>query len=62
LKITIGVRIYPGTSLAKRALGEGVISVEDNLLFPRFYLAKGLECWLSETLKTWMKTRPQWMF
>jgi len=62
LKITIGVRIYPGTSLAKRALGEGVISAEDNLLFPRFYLAKGLEGWLSETLKAWMRVRPHWMF
>jgi len=62
LKITIGVRIYPGTSLAKRALEEGVISAEDNLLFPRFYLAKGLEGWLSETLRAWMKARSHWMF
>ncbi len=62
LKITIGARIYPGTALAQRALEEGVILAEDNLLFPRFYLAQGLEGWLSETLKTWMKARPHWMF
>jgi radical SAM superfamily enzyme YgiQ (UPF0313 family) len=62
LKITVGVRIYPGTPLAKRTLEEGVISAEDNLLSPRFYLAKDLDGWLHATLKTWMKARPHWMF
>jgi radical SAM superfamily enzyme YgiQ (UPF0313 family) len=61
LKITEGVRIYPHTPLAKIALDEGVISSKDNLLLPRFYLAKGLEGWLPETLKTWMAPRPHWM-
>ena len=61
LKITPGVRIYPHTSLAKRAIAEGVISSHDDLLFPRFYLAKGLEVWLTETLKNWAIARPHWM-
>lgn len=61
LKITVGVRIYPYTSLAKRALDEGVISPHDDLLLPRFYLANRLEHWLPETLKHWAMTRPQWM-
>ena len=61
LKITAGVRIYPHTSLAKRAIAEGVISSHDDLLFPRFYLAKGLEVWLTETLKNWAIARPHWM-
>jgi coproporphyrinogen III oxidase-like Fe-S oxidoreductase len=60
LKITMGVRIYPYTSLATRAIEEGVISSLDDLLFPRFYLAKGLEAWLPETLKKWAVTRPHW--
>ena len=60
LKITMGVRIYPYTSLATRAIDEGVISSLDDLLFPRFYLAKGLEAWLPETLKKWAVTRPHW--
>jgi radical SAM superfamily enzyme YgiQ (UPF0313 family) len=60
LKITSGVRIYPHTSLATRAIDEGVISSHDDLLLPRFYLAKGLEAWLPETLKKWAGARPHW--
>jgi len=60
LKITTGVRIYPHTSLAKKAIDDGVISSHDDLLLPRFYLAKGLENWLQETLKNWATTRPHW--
>jgi radical SAM superfamily enzyme YgiQ (UPF0313 family) len=60
LKITTGVRIYPHTSLAKKAIDDGVISSHDALLLPRFYLAKGLENWLPETLKNWATTRPHW--
>ena len=60
LKITSGVRIYPHTSLVTRAIDEGVISSHDDLLLPRFYLAKGLEDWLPETLKKWAMTRPHW--
>jgi len=61
LKITSGVRIYPHTSLTKIAVNEEIISSNDNLLLPRFYLAKGLEGWLPETLKNWMAQRPHWM-
>jgi radical SAM superfamily enzyme YgiQ (UPF0313 family) len=46
LKITVGIRIYPGTPLARRALSEGVIQPGDDLLEPRFYLAPGLEPWI----------------
>ena len=48
LKITVGIRIYPGTPLARRAVEEGVTSGDDDLLFPRFYLATGLEPWIQE--------------
>jgi radical SAM superfamily enzyme YgiQ (UPF0313 family) len=61
MKVTAGVRIYPRTSLAKKAIEEGIITPHDELLFPRFYLAKGLEEWLPETLKSWAATRPHWM-
>lgn len=50
LKITVGLRIYPGTALARTALAEGVISSEDELLLPRFYLARGLEPWIHQRL------------
>jgi radical SAM superfamily enzyme YgiQ (UPF0313 family) len=48
LKVTVGIRIYPGTPLARRAVDEGVIAADDDLLFPRFYLAPGLEPWIQE--------------
>ncbi len=42
LRITVGVRIYPHTPLATAAVREGVITPEDDLLAPRFYLTPGL--------------------
>ena len=60
LKVTAGVRIYPQTLLAEKALEEGAIPSQDDLLFPRFYMAKGLEPWLHDTLKSWAIARPHW--
>jgi radical SAM superfamily enzyme YgiQ (UPF0313 family) len=61
MKITIGIRIYPQTSLAQTAIKEGMIRANDSLLIPKFYIAKGLEGWLRETVKDWMETRPHWV-
>jgi len=61
IKITIGIRIYPHTPLAQTAIKEGLIKAEDNLLIPKFYIAKGLGSWLQETVKAWMETRPNWV-
>lgn len=62
LKMTIGIRIYPQTALAKTATDEGLILPEDNLLFPRFYLSPSLRDWLRETVRCWMADRHHWMF
>jgi radical SAM superfamily enzyme YgiQ (UPF0313 family) len=61
VKVTTGIRIYPHTPLARIAVEEGFIPAEDNLLKPRFYLAKGLEEWLPETVESWIKARPNWV-
>jgi radical SAM superfamily enzyme YgiQ (UPF0313 family) len=61
LKITIGIRIYPYTPLAKTALKEGLIKADDNLLFPRYYIGKDLEGWLRETVNAWRENRPHWI-
>ena len=61
VKVTIGIRIYPNTALAKRAVDEGMITADDNLLLPKFYLVRGLEDWLHETVSVWMAKRPQWV-
>jgi radical SAM superfamily enzyme YgiQ (UPF0313 family) len=60
MKITIGIRIYPYTALAHIARKQGVITAEDDLLFPRFYLLRGLEDWLREIVENWMADRPGW--
>jgi radical SAM superfamily enzyme YgiQ (UPF0313 family) len=61
MKITIGIRIYPHTALAQTAIKEGLIKADDNLLIPKFYIAKGLQGWLRETVNAWRETRPHWV-
>jgi radical SAM superfamily enzyme YgiQ (UPF0313 family) len=61
VKVTTGIRIYPHTALAGIALAEGVISENDDLLQPRFYLAEGLEDWLPDTVHSWLAQRPNWV-
>ena len=58
LKLTTGIRIYPGTAVEKAAREEGMIAEGDDLLFPRFYLARGLDGWLGPTVREWMIGRP----
>ncbi len=43
LKVSVGIRLYPHTPLARQAVEEGVVSPEDDLLVPRFYIRPGLE-------------------
>lgn len=43
LKVSVGIRLYPNTPLARQAVEEGVVSPEDDLLVPRFYIRPGLE-------------------
>jgi len=61
LKITIGIRIYPNTELAKVAISDGIILQEDNLLIPKFYVVKEIEVWIRETVRSWMNSRPNWI-
>ena len=57
LKITVGLRIYPETPLAATALAEGVIQPDDDLLWPRFYLAAQLAEWLPERIAAYKASR-----
>ncbi len=60
-KITVGIRIYPYTSLAQTAVKEGMIKPDDNLLFPKFYMVNELKEWLPDTVHTWMEDHPDWV-
>jgi radical SAM superfamily enzyme YgiQ (UPF0313 family) len=61
VKLTAGIRIYPHTRLARQARAERVIDPDDDLLYPRFYLAEGLEGWLDEIVGQWICNRPHWI-
>jgi radical SAM superfamily enzyme YgiQ (UPF0313 family) len=61
LKITVGIRIYPGTALAQKAVEDGVVTPEDDLLLPRFYMVPGLEEPLRELIGKWTSGRPSWI-
>lgn len=60
VKVTTGIRIYPQTGLSRMAVEEARIAADDDLLIPRFYLARNLEGWLQETVREWMSKRPNW--
>jgi len=50
LKVTVGVRIYPGAGLARTALDERVVAADDDLLRPRFYMTPNLQAWIRDEL------------
>ena len=61
MKLTSGIRIYPHTTLHRIAVDEGIIEPDDDLLFPKFYMAEGLKSWLDEMVSRWMEGRGNWM-
>ncbi len=61
VKVTIGIRIYPYTDLARQAVQDGMVDQADDLLIPRFYLTPGMEDWLRGIIREWMSTRPNWV-
>jgi radical SAM superfamily enzyme YgiQ (UPF0313 family) len=48
LRVSVGVRIYPRTALARLAVEEGLLLPNDDLLQPRFYIRPGLAEWIRE--------------
>ena len=62
MKLTVGIRIYPETALAETAIAEGMISNEDTLLFPKFYIQPELKDWLFQTAAEWAERFPNWFF
>ena len=49
LRVTVGVRIYPGTALARQAIAEALVASDDALLQPRFYPTPGLDEWIGRS-------------
>jgi len=61
--LTVGLRIYPGTTLHRIALEEGVVQYGDALLAPRFYFspALGFDAAVSR-LRRFAADHPRFMF
>ena len=58
----IGMRIYPETPLHRRAIAEGVIGADSDLLEPAYYLAPGLTAQsVSAQLAEFSRLSPNWI-
>ena len=61
--LTVGVRIYPGTTLQRIAANEGVIAANDPLLAPAFYFSPALERERAlARLRDFARRHPRFMF
>ncbi|HXH12888.1 MAG TPA: cobalamin-dependent protein [Alphaproteobacteria bacterium] len=58
--VRIGVSILPGTAVAAKALEEGLIADEAELIRPTFYVAAEVRDWLVEHLKAEAAHHPRW--
>jgi radical SAM superfamily enzyme YgiQ (UPF0313 family) len=61
LKLSIGIRIYPDTDIARVAKEEGLISTDQDLLYPRFYTVPDLADWIYEEIAARLPANPHWM-
>jgi radical SAM superfamily enzyme YgiQ (UPF0313 family) len=62
VNLTVGIRIHPGLPLHRIALAEGVVAPEDNLLWPKFYLAPAVKDWIWSYLEEVTARHPNWIF
>ena len=61
--VTVGVRIYPGTTLHRIAITEGVVLPGNPLLVPSFYFSKGLDFAAAVArLRRFAADHPRFMF
>ncbi|MBI5118847.1 radical SAM protein [Candidatus Poribacteria bacterium] len=50
LDFCVGIRLMPGTALREIAVQEGVISANDPLMEPRFYISRDVKDWVADYL------------
>jgi hypothetical protein len=58
--VRIGVSLLPGTPPARKALEEGLIADEAELIRPTFYLAPAVRDWIVDYLKSEAASNPRW--
>jgi radical SAM superfamily enzyme YgiQ (UPF0313 family) len=62
VSFALGIRILPNTALAEMAVQQGLISADDPLMEPKFYLSPGVEGWAHDYLKAACAERDNWAF
>jgi radical SAM superfamily enzyme YgiQ (UPF0313 family) len=55
-----GIRLMPHTLLFDIAVSEGVISADDPLMEPKFYISPDIEDWIEEYLTEICSTHEKW--
>ncbi|MFW6113471.1 MAG: B12-binding domain-containing radical SAM protein [Actinomycetota bacterium] len=61
VRATVGIRIYHGCELEEIALREGVISPDQNILYPTFYISRDTESWLHDYMLEVCSARDGWL-
>lgn len=61
MRLSVGIRIYPHTAIERLARSEGLISANDTLLHPRFYLRSELAGWLLKTASDLAAAHKNWI-
>jgi radical SAM superfamily enzyme YgiQ (UPF0313 family) len=56
-----GIRILPGTGMVEIALADGQIDPDDNLLYPKFYIAPTLQDDLIERIESYARSHSNWI-
>jgi radical SAM superfamily enzyme YgiQ (UPF0313 family) len=58
----VGLRIFPGTALARQAEAEGLLDPGSDFLEPVFYLAPAVKDRVVEVARRWAAHHPNWIF
>jgi radical SAM superfamily enzyme YgiQ (UPF0313 family) len=61
IRLSVGIRIYPNTVIERLSRSEGLVSADDSLLHPRFYLREELASRLPETAAALVAARSNWI-
>ena len=60
LDFCVGIRLMPDTALRDIAVEEGVISPDDPLMEPKFYISPGVKDWVADYLREVCQSHPNW--
>jgi hypothetical protein len=60
VSFTVGIRILPNTALAEMAVEEGLISADDPLMEPRFYISPEVRDWAADYIREVCTHHPNW--